>query len=393
MLDSPAAAAAAFGGKVSRVGEELVALHACVGRVLARDVCADRDHPACDVSAMDGYALRAADAAMGTIPIAADAMIGREPPACPPGAAVRIVTGAPIPAGADAVIKREDVCEYADRIEVSAAATLAPGQNVRPRAGHSRAGARVVCAGTIITAPVVGALATFGAPRVWVHRRVRVGVLSTGDELVPVDAAPTARQLRDSNGPALAALLAGRGWLDVLPPRHAPDDPQRLLEALRAIESVCDAVFVTGGVSMGVRDFIPSVVQQLGAKVLFHKVRQRPGKPMLGAVLPGGRPVFALPGNPVSALVTARRIAVPVLAAMAGASLMPAARVVIDHPDQRAIDLWWHRPVRISGAGVVNVAENAGSGDVPGAAVSDGFVELPPGGAGAGPWDFYAWTH
>src|SRR5690606_36999866 len=237
-------------------------------------------------------------------------------------------------------------------------------------------------------------------------------------------------QLRDSNGPTLAAMFTGRPWIGAIDRARAPDDPGAIRGALSAmLEEGADAAIVTGGVSMGDYDHVPEVVRSLGAEVLFHKLPQRPGKPMLGAIL-DGRPILALPGNPVSVMVTARRIAMPVLRRMAGfAADPPPPAVTLTNPGDKTLDLWWHRPVRLgagSGAGVYPPGEghvlspqsgaglhpagegrvlsssagapglatlitSKGSGDIPAAAGSDGFVEIPPGASGAGPWAFYGW--
>jgi molybdopterin molybdotransferase len=143
---------------------------------------------------------------------------------------------------------------------------------------------------------------------------------------------------------------------------------------------------------MGDRDFVPRVLRDLGATVVFHRVPQRPGRPVLGAVMPEGKPVLGLPGNPLSVMVTCRRMVVPVLGRAAGLSAesaRPAVRLV--GTNGKTADLWWHRPVRLVGTGEAELAETASSGDVAGAAGSDGFVEVPPGATGEGPWAYYAW--
>jgi molybdopterin molybdotransferase len=234
-----------------------------------------------------------------------------------------------------------------------------------------------------------------------VRRPLRLAILVTGDELRPLGEAITEFQLRDSNGPTLAAMFTGKPWIGAIERARAPDDPGAIRDALSAMfERGADAAIITGGVSMGDHDHVPDVVRSLGAEVLFHKLPQRPGKPMLGAVL-GGRPILALPGNPVSVMVTARRIVAPVLRRVAGFAPEPAPPVVtLTNPGGRTLDLWWHRPVRLptsgaglhpAGEGLASLVVSKGSGDIPAAAGSDGFVEIPPGASGAGPCAFYAW--
>jgi len=392
---APAEALSLLLDRASIVPAECEPLAQAAGRVLAEPLRADRDSPARDVSAMDGYALAASEAREGPIPIGGDVFIGHEPPPCPPGAAVRIVTGGAIPAGTDAVVKREDVEELGDSIRMSAAAlkALRPGAHVRRRAENLREGAEIVPAGTPISPGVAGALASCGNSHPSVRRRVHIGILSTGDEVVPVSTAPSPFQLRDSNSAALSSLFTSWAWTSVLPPRLGADSPEALAGAASDLLNSADLLLMTGGVSMGVRDFVPEVMRAMGATVLFHTVNQRPGKPLLGAVMPGGRLVLALPGNPVSALVCARRYAVPVAAAFAGAAALGGPlKARIESDDGRTLGMWWHRLVMRDPLGGLALAMHASSGDVPGAARADGFIEVPPGTNAGGVRDFYSWT-
>lgn len=392
-FDSPAAAVAALAALLSPVGTERVTLAGAAGRVLAEEVRADRPSPAADVSAMDGYAVRLASLVPGRHRVAGEIAIGRQPPAWPTEGVLRIVTGAPVPEGAYAVVKREDVEEHGDAISLPGAAIvgLNPGSNIRRRGENCREGDVVVPAGREIDAPAAGALASFGYPTPLVFRQVKVGVLVTGDEVIEASASPSPWQIRDSNGAAVAAILGRAAWLDVVAAGRAADEPGILREAVSRLAS-CDAIVMTGGVSMGPKDFVPGVLADLGAKVVFHRIPQRPGKPVLGAVLPGGRPVLALPGNPVSVMVTARRMAAPILARLAGLSRGdPPALVRLANADRKRLHLWWHRPVRITEPGVAELVAGMGSGDVASAAASDGFVEIPPEQAGEGPWPYYTW--
>lgn len=392
---SPSEALEALLACVKPVGKERLPLEECAARVLAEEIRTDRPSPALDVSAMDGYAVRFGDIRAGVLPIGADARIGCEPVALPPNAVAKIVTGAPIPAGADTVIKREDVVEHPDRIEIAAAtvAALRLGEATRKQGENASAGAAVLSAGAQIGASHTAVLASVGAAAPMVHRRVRVAILVTGDEVLPVEATPRAWQLRDSNGPALASLLAPLTYVHSSVRRHAADDLERTIAALRDAITDADLVFVTGGVSMGDRDFVPAALRELGARTLFHKLPQRPGKPILAALHPSGVPVLALPGNPVSVLVTSRRICVPVVRRLAGlADPHDMARLVtIENPDAKQADLWWHRPVRLTGPASASLVPNMGSGDIMKVAASDGFIEIPPNQHGAGPWPMYGW--
>jgi len=392
---SPDDAVAAVIGRLAAVGNEVVPLTAAAGRVLAEAVRADRDSPACDVSSMDGYAVRVAELAMGSLPVRGDARIGQVPPALPPAAVVKIVTGAPLPDGADAVVRREDVDESDPAVMTLRIApdAVRHGQSIRRRGENLRWGGNVIAAGARVAPPVVAALATFGGASVRVHRRVRVAVLTTGDELLPVDAAPSAWQVRDANGPALRAVLSAAAWADVAPPRHVPDDPDALRRHLADSLATGDAVVLTGGVSMGDYDYVPRVATELGARVVFHKLPVRPGKPILAAVGPSGQLIVGLPGNPVSALAGMCRMVGPMLRHLAGFARPVDAppTVTLDNADAAAIGLWWWRLVRTEAAGRAALVETRGSGDAASAARSDGFVELPPGAHGTGPWPIHRW--
>lgn len=406
---SPSEAIDALLARVRPAGRESLAWPRASGRVLAQELRSDRPSPAADLSAMDGYAVRAADvraAPGGRLTVAGEARIGHEPPPMPSTAAacLRIATGSPVPAGADAVIRREDVTETpgdapgevrAIVVLTERAASVKAGDNIRFAGQNAPGGALIASPGTVITPPLAGAMASFGSLEVAAFRALRIVVLNTGDEVVPIDTpAPPPWRLRDSNGPALRALLGRAAWIADIDSHHAPDDDDALDRAIRAALESCDALLLTGGVSMGHRDLVPGAIARHGVETVFHRVPQRPGRPVLGGVTRDGRPVFGLPGNPVSVLVAARRMAWPVLMRRAGVDVSqlpcPAAIEVVN-PDQQRLDLWWQRLVRLTGPGRAELVDGRGSGDVVAAARSDGFIELPPGATGPGPWPFYAW--
>jgi molybdopterin molybdotransferase len=393
-FDNPAAALEALLRELATVPGERVALSAAAGRVLAEPVAMDRDSPPCDTSAMDGYAVRLADLTSSALAVAGEIAIGVEPPAMPAGAALRIVTGAPVPSGADAVIRREDMDE-ADRSRIVlriAVADVKRGENIRQRGENGRAGSQVVPSGKVMTPAAVAALAAFGAAGLSVSRFVRIGILNSGDELLDPADSPRPWQIRDSNGPALEALVRGIGWCSLMQRQKVADDAESLRRALAAQLDTCDIVLTTGGVSAGDHDYVPQVVRDCGGRIIFHKLPVRPGKPVLGAVC-GNKAIIGLPGNPVSALVCARRLVVPILRRLAGATPIdpPAPKVMIDQPDEATLKLWWWRLVRLSPAGQAALVPNRGSGDLVALAASDGFVEIPPGASGGGPWPLYRW--
>ncbi len=394
--DSPADAIEAICARIVSVDSELIDLSRASGRVLAQEVRTDRPSPAVDVSAMDGFAVRVSDLALGRLTIMGEVRIGQEPPDLPArsGACLRMVTGGAIPRGANAVIKREDVEEIGGVIEIASAAALRviEGEHIRRRGENAEAGMTVLRAGTPITGPATGAMAAVGVVAPRVHRALRVGIIATGDELVSGASTPTPWQLRDSNGPALQSLLGGRAWISEIESHRVADDEPTMDATISTLLSRVDALFMTGGVSAGHRDFVPAALARAGIHTLFHGIPQRPGKPLLGGVSGAGVPVLGLPGNPVSVLVTARRYAVPALERRAGIMSphhAPLARV--RNPDERTLGLWWHRAVRLVGPLEVELIDVRGSGDIVAVASSDGFVEIPPGSAGPGPWPFYPW--
>lgn len=394
-LDSPEAAiarlAARLGHAAATLGTEPAPLASARGRVLAEPVRADRDSPPFDHSAMDGYAVRLSDLAEGrTLPVLGESRPGRPAPTMPPArGCLRIATGAPRPDGAEAVVKREDVFEHLDEAtgevgRIAIAPGIAPrfGDHWRLRGENARAGDVLIDAGAAIDAAVAATMAACGIAMPLVRRRVRLAILTTGDEVVPIGERPRAEQIRNSNGPALAMLFATRPWIEVARVEHLPDEFDRL--AARLAESIAghDAVVLTGGVSMGHRDLVRAAIESQRAEILFHRLPQRPGRPMLGAIAgEDARPVplFGLPGNPLSALTTARRIVLPTLAAIAGLRPTPPREVTVRAEDEFApATLWRFQLARLDADGSAQLLPFRSSGDLAAAGRSEGFVEFQP---------------
>jgi molybdopterin molybdotransferase len=390
---SPAQTVLRFADQVAPVALETVDWAMACGRVLAQDIRADRDHPAIDVSAMDGYAVRMADVRPGVLPMRGAARIGQPPVAQPEGAAVPIVTGAPVPLGADVVLRREDVAEQADAIVLPSNLISEVGQNIRRQGENTLAGSVILQPGIEISSAIVGVCTAFGLAKLAVFRQVRVSVIVTGTELLHVADHPHPWQIRDTNGPAVAAMLADLPWVQCLGIHAVRDDLQATVVALEKAVSVADVVLMTGGVSMGDRDFAQVAVAKIGARTVFHGLPIRPGKPMLGAVAPGGQAILGLPGNPVSVLVTARRFALIALRRLAGLAVadLPQASVLIDQPDLCNPKLWLYPPVRLTGSGRARVIATKGSGDAVSAAQSDGFVEIAPDSPGQAQRAYFPW--
>ncbi|MGH3744108.1 MAG: molybdopterin molybdotransferase MoeA, partial [Mycobacteriales bacterium] len=268
-----------------------------VGLVLAEDVVATADSPAFATSAMDGYAVRVADVP-GDLRVVGEVAAGSVPDAAvSAGAAVRIMTGSPLPEGTEAVVRVEDTEERDGVVTVHTAA--AAGQSLRGVGDDVRTGDVVLPAGRRIGSAQLAALLTAGRREVLVHPRPRVAVLSTGDELVAAGTDPGPAQLVDSNGPALAVAAAAAG-AEVVHVARASDDPAALVAALDALPDV-DLVVTSGGVSMGAYDVVKAALAPLG--ITFEQVAVQPGKPQAWGRLRGGPAFLGLPGNPVSSLV------------------------------------------------------------------------------------------
>jgi molybdopterin molybdotransferase len=299
---------------------EASALGDAMGRVLAEDIIADSDLPPFDRAQMDGYAVRAADVANtpARLRIVGESAAGagwhHEMKA---GEAVRIMTGAPVPAGADAVQQVERTREIDGGSQVEILESVEGGRSIVRRAAEIRAGETVLRAGEDINAAMIATLASFGYAQVKVGRRPRVAVMATGSELVDVHKKPGADQIRDSNNYTIAAYATLAGAIVERWPL-AGDDTEELKKQIKQAVATSDVLITSGGVSMGVYDFMKPALKELGAEIFFERVALRPGKPTVFARL-GTTLIFGLPGNPVSVAATFNLFARAALRAMQGA--------------------------------------------------------------------------
>lgn len=304
------------------LGTERVARRRALGRVLAEPLTATLDVPFADVSAMDGYALAGAADPPRELPVAGVVAAGDAPVAAlPPGAALRIMTGAPVPAGADRVVPFEDTDRGRDRVAVER--WPEPGANVRRRGEIVAAGAELLPAGAPLTAGALALLAAHGHAEVAVHAAPRVALLVTGDEVVAPEAEPGPGQLRDTHTDFLLAA-AGLLGLELASLGHAPDREGELGRRIERGLADADVLLISGGVSKGEFDLVEGVLGGLGCRPLFTAVAIQPGKPLVAAAGPvGGRArlVFGLPGNP-GAVMTCYWLFV-----------RPALRILIGHRD------------------------------------------------------------
>lgn len=387
-------------------GDELVALEHSLGRVLATDVVADRDQPPFDRVAMDGIAVVASD----EVPGPCFQVDGRLAPgqAWPDGdphpgpeRAIEVMTGAALPPPWNAVVPWEDLQRReGTSFELHPGVRPSRGLNIHRRASDYRQGERLVPAGTPITAPHLHVLASVGQARVRVLARPRIAVLATGDELVPIETSPGPQQIRMSNRAALVACLQ-RAALPIACSLHSADSRPSLEKALATALAESDVVFVSGAVSKGSKDFVPDVLPSLGCTRIFHGVAHKPGKPLWFGRSPGRGVVFALPGNPVSALVCFARYALPHLRRWGrprvDAAASPLVLPILDAVEVQA-KVALLLPAEIvpgpEGGSGLRLRKGSGSGNYLGLLPSDGIAEVPTGNVPlprGTPLPFYPW--
>ena len=316
---------------VTPLGVERVPILDALGRVIAEEIRSPRDIPGFDNSAMDGYAVRAADVArasasnparlrvLGTVAAGAMPATGVET-----GAAMRTMTGAPVAQGADAIVPVEQTRADSDWVEILSAAE--PHAFVRPRGEDLREGELVMEPGKRLGAADLGMLASLNRSMIEVYRAPRVAIMTTGDELVDVDQRPAGAQVVNSSAYALAGAVREAGGQTAIL-KVARDRPEEIRARL-AEAFAFDAVLTTGGVSVGQFDHVKGALDELGLRQIFHGVAQRPGRPLKFGLV-GGRPIFGLPGNPVSTMVCFYLYARPALLKMGGRRDLGLPRVAV----------------------------------------------------------------
>ena len=362
--------------------KEIISIEAALGRCLSAPINADRDQPPFDRSTRDGYAVRAADHS-NALKVIGQLRAGQ--PAfnrtLQPGEALEIMTGAPMPNGADAVLMVEHADLAGIELRPHAGRSIKPGDNVVPAGSEARAGATILSAGTRLTPMHIGAAVSCGAATVEVYAQPRIAILATGDELVEPGATVLNHQIRNSNSYSLAAQVAQEGGI----PIRLPIVRDSLLELRKAIDEAmqADLVLLSGGVSMGKFDLVEQVLTTLEAEFLFTGVRIQPGKPLVFGHFPAGKYFFGLPGNPVSTMVTFALFAASLIRALGGESnAKPAfarARLTTDFKHQAGttrflpsiLDAAWDH------ADVTPVPWQ-GSGDLAATARANCFVVIPP---------------
>jgi molybdopterin molybdotransferase len=366
-----------------RPSVESLPLEQVRGRILAEDATADRDYPPFHRSTRDGYAVRAGEtvAAPVCLECVGEARAGnpyrgdlRARDLC----CVRIMTGAPLPEGTDAVVMMEYTRAQGDRVEVQR--PVAAGENVVGKGSEAPAGHVVLPRGRRLGAGEMGLLASVGRAQVCVFRQPAVAVLPTGDEVVPVEQAPEWFQIRNSNSLALAAQVAAAGGVP-RPLGIAPDNVEALRRLIQqGLEA--DLLLLSGGISVGKYDLVAQVLSEMGAELYFHGVAIRPGKPLaFGRV--ANTFFFGLPGNPVSTFVTFELFVRPAIAWLSGAEFECPVflRARLGKPVHQKTGLTAFMPARVeweSGDPVVNLVSWQGSGDLVGVAAANCFLAVHP---------------
>ncbi len=346
-------------------------LDACAGRVLAESIEADRDYPPVARSVRDGFAVRSANVP-GRLRVMGQTRAG-EPQAAGVGAgeAIEIMTGAPVPPGADAVVMVEHITREDDAILAPAAA---PGQFINPRGSEARAGERLLAPGVRIGFAEVALLASAGRSSVRVYERPRIAVLPTGDEIVSVEAEPLEHQIRNSNAHSLAAQVRRAGAIPaMLPVAH---DTRESLRELIEVGLRSDLLLLSGGVSAGKYDLVEEVLAECGAEFFFDRVLMQPGQPLVFGRARGTF-FFGLPGNPASTMVTFEifaRAAIELLGGECEPSLpLLSTRLAVDFRHKPGLTRFLPARLSADGSEVTPVAWQ-GSGDVPALARANAFL-------------------
>jgi len=354
------------------------------GRVLRVPICADRDLPPFDRVTLDGYAVRTSALVSGlrTFRVEAVQAAGMIPVAlsAAPDACIEIMTGAVLPPGADCVVPYEDTTREGNEVNVTAASDHRIGNAVHGRGTDHPAGAVIVPAGSKLSGREIAVAVACGYAVLTLSQVPRIAVVATGDELVEVGAAVASHQIRRSNDHAIRAALAGAGY-----PRverfHLRDMRHEIEQLLRHLIADFEVILFTGGVSKGKFDFLPSELEKQQVRKVVQGVAQRPGKPFWFGVTVRATPIFALPGNPVSAYTCLHRYVLPALAQASGLARRPPLLAALEVPYRFRPKLTCLLPVRLSSgadarAMATPVPGNT-SGDFAGLVDTDGFVELP----------------
>ena len=382
---TPAEAERLIGEHLPCLPIESLPLAQIAGAVLRENVYAERDHPPFDRVTMDGIALASAAPRAGVRRLRVE---GVQAAGDPPRAlasrtgCIEVMTGAVLPTGCDAVVPSEEITLAEGEAELGAGPPPDPWQNVHRRASDTRQGSLLLAAGNQLSAPEVAIAASAGMARVRVSHQPTIAVISTGNELIEPGEPILPHQVRRSNVYGVLAALHAHGFLRT-GDEHLLDDAEALRARLKFHLETHDVLILSGGVSAGRYDLVPETLAALGARAIFHRVAQRPGRPLWFGIAPSGTAVFALPGNPVSTLVCLARYVIPALYASMGRTAPEPERMALSAPVSVSAKLTVFLPVRVAiddwGRAWAVPRPTNGSGDFTALAGTHGFVELPPG--------------
>jgi len=382
---TPAEADQLIGQHLQCLPIESLPLVQCAGAVLRENIYAERDQPPYNRVAMDGIALASGAVGSGarSFRIQATAAAGDAPlTLATPTDCIEVMTGAVLPAGCDSVVAVEELTVTNGQAALALQARVEPWQNVHRRGTDTRQGTLLLSAGQRLHAPEIAVAAGAGMARIRVASQPMLVVISTGNELVEPGEPVLAHQVRRSNAYAVVSALREHGFQRVADD-HIRDDEQELRQRLRLHLETHDVLVLSGGVSMGRFDLVPKVLDELGVRTIFHKVSQRPGKPLWFGMAPSGAAVFGLPGNPVSTLVCLTRYVLPALRGSLGQTPEPPTRMALGASFTVTPPLTHFIPVRLDqddwGREWAVPAPTNGSGDFTALAGTAGFIELPPG--------------
>ena len=361
---------------------ESIAVEQAAGRILRQSIMAERDQPPFDRVMMDGLAIAFSDFDSGrrSFRIQATQAAGDPALSLEAGQAIEIMTGAALPAGADCIVPVERIAVSDGVAQLETDYIAKARQFIHPQASDHAEGSELLTPGTRIAPTDIAVIASCGLTEVEIARSLAVRVISTGNELVPAGEPIASHQIRLSNGPALIAMLERHGYANC-EHDHIRDEPEVLKERIAAHLAEADVLVLSGGVSMGKADYLPEVLDELGVEVVFHKISQRPGKPMWFGIGPTRQAVFALPGNPVSTLVCCRHYVVPALDTASGLREAAPEFASLAQPVTFKPQLTCFLPVRlvsnVGGQILAMPVHTNTSGDFASLSGTDGCVELP----------------
>lgn len=361
---------------------ESVPTGSATGRVLRQSVVAERDQPPFDRVMMDGIAIAFSDYESGTraFPVQATQAAGDERQTLQPGNCIEIMTGASLPAGADCIVPVERITLAGGAAKLEDGYVAKERQFIHAQGSDHGAGAELLAAGKRISAMDIAIISSCGLTEVDVTRSPVIRMISTGNELVAAGEPIAAHQVRMSNGPAVISLLETHGYRDCRHD-HLVDEPAILRERIGEHLEQADVLILSGGVSMGKADYVPEVLRDLGVEVVFHKISQRPGKPMWFGMGPKQQAVFALPGNPVSTLVCCRQYVIPALATASGQREEQPEFATLAQAVSFQPELTCFLPVRLvsntAGQLLAMPVHTNTSGDFASLSGTDGYIELP----------------